>query len=1640
MPIETDLSVSPYFDDNDPSKNFHKILFRPGVSVQVRELNQLQTLLQQQVERFGNNIFKRGTIIDGCNFIFHGNYPYVKLLDAQIDGAPANPAQYVGTFIKNSSNLIAYIINSEDGFESTDPDLKTIYVRYLNSSTTGNTSAFAAGQALTVYGANVDVRNVTIDNGGSQFSNSDNMVFLSAMAVNTTSGSWSVGNIIEQVNDTYTAYAEILEVNTTIFTGTTVLKIKPRETDLCNASINALAWTFVANGTIANASTVADIVTIYGSGATAEIVTNGSGKVTTIAVQTGGNGYDVVPHVTIKPAVTRATLGTLSLTAQTYICQVRVASTSNAVGNGYAFGVTQGIIYQKGYFVRVEPQTVIVDKYTPTPNNVAVVFQTQEEIIDSNIDTTLLDNVTGTSNENAPGADRLKLTPVLTVVNAASITGNDDVFAICEWSEGQPFKQNQKTAYDVLGDEIADNIRDAAGDYVKDRFLVTTRATVNTALDANTFSVVVDPGTAYVSGYKTQTLRNFVIDIPKGVDTKLYANTYVSLNYGNYVKVNELAGVFDIDTAVTVDLYNTAVGYVSNTVLVEAGTITPVGTKIGTARVRSVVLNEGIPGTASAIYYMYLFNIQMLAGQNFASTRSIYYNGTLKGIADIVPEYDATTTANVAKLTGTNNNKLLFYCGYDSPKNANQITYQYRTCDTTAKITNTGNVVITLAASEEYFPYTATLSDAQEADIILTPINTTLYGSDKFTGTLSVSSGANTITGTSTTFLADLVAGDYIYMSGNSTQTDIKRVVSVTNNTFLTLDSNPGFTNAAANAYICFPVNVPIPVNERNGYTANVDVTGKELRIYLGKNFTAPANSNVAVTYNVERRNATQTSKTVKRDVFIKIQCNTHSSNTTGPWCLGVPDIIRLKKVYVASTTSVNVNSTNVTDRFFVDHNQTQNFLGLGYLYRDPYADLTLSADSVLLAQVDLLETSGSGFYTIASYVSTSAATLFQNDANSLSNATTFINTMEIPEILDAKGKNYDLINYFDFRPIATNTAVKSTTSGGATINPAETVTFASSTTGYPVPDAILKADIEVWQGRTDAVFLAQDGTIFVEKGIPGTRSTPTIPRNCMLLNSMYIPAYPSLPKYIANNLATILDRRIANERYSNKRITDKQIYTTVNDETVAKYQPMGYTMADIGQLERRIESLEYYSSLSLLEASIKDKSIASNVSPNINRFKFGFFVDEFSTLNYTDIDNPEHAADIEDDRAVPDQEVTVLKFPTEPPEWEHLLVMQQNQATYEAEPPPPNGNSTTVSVYAKQKDKDKLAKDSNPYEEPPVVVTMGTLAGTSTLWLHMMDGADIVRIYQGNTLIASGDDAQQITNAEKRELLRDSFFDTNAGGPGGINDNIDNGVDSGAVGGASQKVKKSGKIVFSHLPSGGRTYTVQILKTSKVWRFRWDYPIDDGSKQEPEKPRKNNKTPNKKNKFLGTWEEKKKNDGGKQGNPDGKKLVKVVEDVPKIGSKVDNNNNQKDNEDKKDKEMTDKKITKMVEIVDPQKLTFNLSGLKPITQHFLYLRGVNDTQNCEQTNPVNGSLPAVGNLMTDVYGRLDIIYTYNPPKGAKLAKNNYSSDQEEMQDIGVTISSPDGSSEVEIPIQKDKKKEEDLINVIKDKDKKKKK
>ena len=97
MPINTNLNQSPYFDDYDQDKQFNRILFKPGFAVQARELTQLQSILQNQVQQFGDNVFKEGSIVKGCTFTDIDGLQYVKLREGTVTSF--NPTLYVSKVV-----------------------------------------------------------------------------------------------------------------------------------------------------------------------------------------------------------------------------------------------------------------------------------------------------------------------------------------------------------------------------------------------------------------------------------------------------------------------------------------------------------------------------------------------------------------------------------------------------------------------------------------------------------------------------------------------------------------------------------------------------------------------------------------------------------------------------------------------------------------------------------------------------------------------------------------------------------------------------------------------------------------------------------------------------------------------------------------------------------------------------------------------------------------------------------------------------------------------------------------------------------------------------------------------------------------------------------------------------------------------------------------------------------------------------------------------------------------------------------------------------------------------------------------------------------------------------------------------------
>jgi len=163
-------SVSPYYDDFNEAKNYHRILFRPGFAVQARELTQMQSALQAQIDRHGQYAFKDGSRVVNGDLSLNIEYDYIKVEASFTYSSVAYTSgglqSFVGSTITgtgNSGNQVTATVLQAVVAEGLDPD--TLYIKYQKSGGTNNTvEKFASGEVFT---SNADPVKYGMVGGGS---------------------------------------------------------------------------------------------------------------------------------------------------------------------------------------------------------------------------------------------------------------------------------------------------------------------------------------------------------------------------------------------------------------------------------------------------------------------------------------------------------------------------------------------------------------------------------------------------------------------------------------------------------------------------------------------------------------------------------------------------------------------------------------------------------------------------------------------------------------------------------------------------------------------------------------------------------------------------------------------------------------------------------------------------------------------------------------------------------------------------------------------------------------------------------------------------------------------------------------------------------------------------------------------------------------------------------------------------------------------------------------------------------------------------------------------------------------------------------------------------------------------------------
>ena len=166
MAQKTNLNINPYYDDFDSKKNFQKVLFKPGFPVQARELTTSQSILQNQLESFGTNIFKDGSVVVPGAIAYDNNYTSVRLKSSNFG---IDVSLYIKNFIGKTitgqtsgvQGTVKFVLLPE---EDSRVDEVTLYVSYTTSGNNFSQNFFSNGEEL-VCNENVTYGLTTINAG-----------------------------------------------------------------------------------------------------------------------------------------------------------------------------------------------------------------------------------------------------------------------------------------------------------------------------------------------------------------------------------------------------------------------------------------------------------------------------------------------------------------------------------------------------------------------------------------------------------------------------------------------------------------------------------------------------------------------------------------------------------------------------------------------------------------------------------------------------------------------------------------------------------------------------------------------------------------------------------------------------------------------------------------------------------------------------------------------------------------------------------------------------------------------------------------------------------------------------------------------------------------------------------------------------------------------------------------------------------------------------------------------------------------------------------------------------------------------------------------------------------------------------------
>ena len=1173
MPSPTDFNLSPYYDDFSKSKNFHRILFRPAFAVQARELTQSQTILQNQIEQLSDHVFEQGAMVIPGEIGYDLNYYSIKLTSFT---GTSTLSTFVGSILTGGTSGVQAIVVNTDVTDGTDPN--TLYVKYLKTGTNNLATVFSNSETISgVDSTSTSVSAVVATtHTGSAAEIQAGTYYINGFHVDVTNQT--------VVLDKYTnepSYRIGLSIAESYVTSNDDSSLNDNATGSSNVNAPG-AHRFKIGLTLAKKtlSTTDDQNFV-------ELLRLKEGKIQNQVRTTAYNilednlarrTYDESGDYVVKGLDIDTRESVLASNNRgIYTDGATTSQGGTASTTKLAIGIGPGKAYVKGYELENIGTTFLdVDKARDFDTNNA--FPTRFDVGNH--------------------------------VVVTNVHGSPDVGLVSSGTTTEAFKQVLLHKEDTAS---RGTILAAGNATLKQIGRAKSRGfEYNSGTDT---SDIMSSGSLTTATYKhflMDTVMLTHLHIPKNVafttGETLTGGTSGATAVVESISVNHSATIASATNAGVVTI-NAAHGFEDGMQVLFAGTLIDASSTSVTSKVFT------IRDTTSTTFQLY-------DGTSTYALGSTTISGTFRHTTVAVSDVQGVFSAGETVTGGTSSNTGAIQADAFGKKGVEIFDFSHVK-------------QISMAGSPTYTADTArTVTDGNVVTL---------------TGTITVANGSNSIQGFGTKFESELRLGDSISfiddagttntavvdliisdtsleLSANVGGSDVSTKTSVTRTRAklkdankniaiaklphktiktlkttansgvvdtslkvrrqftgtlssageitITCSSNETFSGVAEGDYIVSVVStgsggsgavgdvLSITGNNHEGAVIFSAPSTTTLKLDFGANFNAHV---VKIIATITRSTVSSKSKTLNASQTKQI-ATLVLATARGGVNIGKADVFEVASVHMAANFSTNATTSdiNVTERYELDNGQRDNFYDIGRLKLKSGKSLPTGR---LLITFSFFSHGAGDFFDVDSYsgvVDYSAIPNYESDTT---------------------GETFELRDSLDFRPRVDD---------ASSINAGDGQDRQFSGTGASVLDVAkfggdVTTDHEFFLNRIDKIFLDREGSFRVVRG-----SSDLVPQkpedldNAMHLYTISIPSFTLTP-----------------EEVDIKRIDNRR-----------------FTMRDIGKLEKRIENVEYYTQLSLLEQAAQSLQIQD--AEGFDRFKNGFVVDNFvghSIGNVGDVD-----------------------------------------------------------------------------------------------------------------------------------------------------------------------------------------------------------------------------------------------------------------------------------------------------------------------------------------------------------------------------------------------------------------------------------